>query len=126
MEWNQSMDWESAQTVGNGYFEAVTLIWSPSITSISIKVRDKDVKYARFSSTLPRPSNEAQAVLRELKGTHIRSSTLSGNSMGRNDSVCGQIGVIRMAGISGCTNDPPADNYEKQDVSVDARAQSSG
>lgn len=55
----------------------------------------------RFNSTLPRPSNDAQAVLRELKGTHIRSSMLSGRSIGRKERVCGHIGVIRMAGISG-------------------------
>lgn len=31
MEWNQSVDCLSAQTVGKGYFEAVTLMWSPSV-----------------------------------------------------------------------------------------------
>lgn len=31
MERNQSVDCLSAQTVGKGYAEAVTLIWSPSV-----------------------------------------------------------------------------------------------
>lgn len=30
IEWNQSVDCLSAQTVGNGYGDAVTLMWSPS------------------------------------------------------------------------------------------------
>ena len=30
MEWNQSRDCDSAQTVGKGYLDAVTLMWSPS------------------------------------------------------------------------------------------------
>jgi hypothetical protein len=41
----------------------------------------------------------------------MRSSILSGNSMGRKDNVWGQIGVIRRAGICGWTRDPPADSY---------------
>ena len=50
-------------------------------------------------------------MLRELNGTHIRNSMLSGKSIGRKESVCGQIGVISIAGISGCTSDPPAESY---------------
>jgi hypothetical protein len=41
----------------------------------------------------------------------MRSSMLSGNSIGRKESVCGHIGVISSEGISGCTREPPADNY---------------
>lgn len=67
--------------------------------------------YSRFNSTRPRPSNDAHAVLRELYGTHIRNSILSGRSIGRNESVCGQMGVISSAGISGCTSEPPAESY---------------
>jgi hypothetical protein len=70
----------------------------------------KEEKNPRRSSTRPRPSKDAHAVLRELYGTQMRSSMLSGSSMGRNDSVCGQIGVMRSAGISGCTRLPPAES----------------
>src|SRR5229473_3818689 len=70
--------------------------------------------YARLSSTRPRPSKDTHAVLRELKGTQTRTSMLSGKSMGRKDSVCGAIGVIRIEGISGWTSEPPADNCTKE------------
>ena len=70
----------------------------------------KLLKYVRFSSTRPRPSNDAHAVLLELYGTQMRNSMLSGSNIGRNDNVCGHMGVIRSAGISGCTKEPPADN----------------
>ena len=33
----------------------------------------------------------------------------SGKRMGRNESVCGQIGVKRIAGTDGWTIEPPAD-----------------
>lgn len=69
-------------------------------------------KYSRLSSTRPRPSKLAQAVLLELKGTQIRNSIVSGNSIGRKDRVCGQIGVIKIAGISGWTREPPAESYK--------------
>jgi hypothetical protein len=36
---------------------------------------------------------------------------LSGKSIGRKDNVCGHIGVMSIEGISGCTREPPADNY---------------
>jgi len=49
-------------------------------------------------------------VLRELYGTQMRSSILSGRSIGRKESVCGQMGVMRMAGISGWTSEPPAES----------------
>lgn len=62
---------------------------------------NKVVDGLRFSSTLPRPSKLAQAVLRELYGTQIRNSMLSGRSIGRKDRVCGQMGVINRAGICG-------------------------
>jgi hypothetical protein len=71
------------------------------------------IRGLRFSSTRPRPSKDAHAVLRELKGTQIRSSMLSGKSIGRKERVCGQIGVMSREGISGCTREPPADNYER-------------
>lgn len=65
----------------------------------------------RFISTRPRPSNEAHAVLRELYGTQILSSMLSGRSIGRKESVWGQMGLMRMAGISGWTREPPAESF---------------
>ena len=39
MELNQSVDWLSAQTVGNGYFDAVTLMWSPSVEGAIVSSR---------------------------------------------------------------------------------------
>jgi hypothetical protein len=33
--WNQSVDCLSAQTVGNGYLLAVTLMWSPSVANVN-------------------------------------------------------------------------------------------
>lgn len=42
---------------------------------------------SRFNSTRPLPSKLAQAVLLELYGTQMRSSILSGKSIGRNDNV---------------------------------------
>lgn len=41
---------------------------------------------------------------------------LSGRSIGLNDNVCGQIGVMRIAGISGWTSDPPAEAYATRDT----------
>lgn len=38
--------------------------------------------------------------------------------MGRKESVWGHIGVIKRAGISGWTSEPPADSYEKQFESI--------
>lgn len=73
---------------------------------------------ARRSSTRPRPSKLAQAVLRELYGTQMRSSMLSGRSIGLNESVCGQIGVMRSAGTSGCTSEPPAESWRRREVSA--------
>jgi hypothetical protein len=55
----------------------------------------------RFSSTRPRPSKLAHAVDLESKGTQMRSSIESGNNMGRKLKVWGQIGEIKIAGISG-------------------------
>lgn len=88
MAWNQSVDCLSAQTVGKGYLDAVTLMWSPSggqrHQSKFFWSRNTN---SRFNSTRPRPSKLAHAVLRELYGTQIRSSMLSGRSMGRNERV---------------------------------------
>ena len=52
----------------------------------------------------PAPSNEAHGVKLELNGTQIRNSIVSSSSIGRHDSVCGQIGEMRIVGISGCTS----------------------
>ena len=81
----------SAHTVGKGYLDAVTLMWSPCLSST-------------------RPSNEAHDVARELNGTQIRGSIVSGSGIGRKYSVSGQIGEMGIAGISGCTSGPPAEN----------------
>ena len=48
----------------------------------------------------------------------MRSSMLSGRSIGLKDNVCGQIGVIRIAGISGWTREPPAESCEEITVSL--------
>lgn len=89
-------------------FDVVALCLSLLVSDYVLSQHHGD---ARLSSTRPRPSKEAQAVLRELKGTQTRSSMLSGRSSGRKERVCGHIGVIRRAGISGWTSDPPADSY---------------
>ena len=44
-------------------------------------------------------------------GTRTRRTIESGTKRGRKDSVWGQMGEMSMAGISGWTRDPPADNY---------------
>lgn len=55
-----------------------------------------------------------------MYGTQIRSSMLSGSNMGRKDRVCGQMGVMRRAGICGWTRDPPAESeYAVDPVGVD-------
>jgi hypothetical protein len=55
-----------------------------------------------------------------LYGTQIRSSIESGRSIGRKESVWGQIGVRRIAGICGWTSDPPAEReYAVDPVGVD-------
>ena len=47
------------------------------------------------------------------------SSTVAGMMMGRNESECGQIGVISMQGTVGCTIEPPADTeYAVEPVGV--------
>lgn len=108
--WNQSVDCLSAHTVGNGYFDALILIWSPSVLEPQREFGQCKADL-RFSSTRPRPSNEAHAVLRELYGTQILSSMLSGSNIGRKESVWGQMGLMRIAGISGWTREPPAESF---------------
>lgn len=58
----------------------------------------------------PLPSNEQYAVAREERGTATRRAMVSESTMGRKESVCGQIGVRRMAGMSGWTREPPAES----------------
>ena len=65
----------------------------------------------RFSSRRLRPSKEHHAVLRLSAGTTTLKIILSGTKSGLNESVCGQIGEIKIAGISGWTKEPPADNW---------------
>jgi hypothetical protein len=48
----------------------------------------------------------------------MRTSTESGSMSGRKESVCGQIGVNKIAGTAGCTMAPPADNYTEALLSV--------
>lgn len=115
-ELNQSVAWSSLHTVGNEYFEAVTLIWSPStihkvITISTTLLYVLSLLHIRFNSILPRPSKLAQAVFLELNGTQMRSSIESGTNVGLNESVCGQIGVIKIARISGWVREPLADSY---------------
>ena len=61
-----------------------------------------------FNLSLNCPSNETDAEHRLFADTSMRNTVLSGNNICRNDNVCGQIGVMRMPGVSGCTIDPPA------------------
>lgn len=49
-----------------------------------------------------------------MYGTQIRSSIESGSSIGRKLSVCGQMGVMSRAGISGWTSEPPAESWVKR------------
>lgn len=69
------------------------------------------IREVRFNSSRLRPSKEHHAVERLSAGTTTRKIILSGTKSGLNESVCGQIGEIRIAGISGWTKEPPADNY---------------
>ena len=49
---------------------------------------------------------------RESVGTRTRRTIESGTRRGRKERVWGQMGEMSMAGISGCTRDPPADNCQ--------------
>lgn len=68
IEWNQSVDCLSAHTVGNGYLEAVILIWSPSDPEIQHGIRQCRVKRRRTlkfhpSATVKRsPCSTARVV----------------------------------------------------------------
>ena len=64
----------------------------------------------RFNSSRLRPSKEHHAVERLSGGTTTRKIILSGTRRGLKDNVWGHIGEIRIAGISGWTREPPADN----------------
>lgn len=54
------------------------------------------------------PSKLTQAVDLLSLGTLALSTEESGNTTGRNDNVCAQMGVMSIAGTDGCTMDPPA------------------
>jgi hypothetical protein len=54
------------------------------------------------------PSNEATGSTLALSGTVIVNTEVSGNTSGRNESVCGQIGTNKTPDTPGCTIDPPA------------------
>src|SRR5690606_33073981 len=66
----------------------------------------------RCSSMRCLPSNATMALVRLVMGFTMRSVTESGKISGRNDSVCGQIGVINIDGTFGWTIEPPADSYK--------------
>ncbi|KAI2797596.1 hypothetical protein BLOT_014130 [Blomia tropicalis] len=55
-----------------------------------------------------RPSNETHAELRESGETQIFNSTPAGTTIGRNESECGHIGVIIIAGTLGWIIEAPA------------------
>lgn len=79
--------------------------------NINSRPRTKDKgSDVRFSSRRFRPSKEHHAVDRLSAGTTTLKIILSGTRSGRKDNVWGHIGEIKIAGISGWTNDPPADN----------------
>ena len=54
------------------------------------------------------PSKLTHALHRASSATRNSTSTESGSTTGRKESVCGQMGVMRIAGTFGCTMDPPA------------------
>mmetsp|Transcript_31631 Transcript_31631/g.79449 ORF Transcript_31631/g.79449 Transcript_31631/m.79449 type:complete len:299 (+) Transcript_31631:422-1318(+) len=60
------------------------------------------------SSRRSLPSKLTHALHRASSATRNSTSTLSGSTTGRKDRVCGQMGVMRMAGTLGWTMDPPA------------------
>uniref|UniRef100_K3WHE0 Uncharacterized protein n=1 Tax=Globisporangium ultimum (strain ATCC 200006 / CBS 805.95 / DAOM BR144) TaxID=431595 RepID=K3WHE0_GLOUD len=74
----------------------------------------------RSSCTRFLPSNETYALVARLViGNSILSVALSWKSSGRNDNVCGQMGVNSIVGTDGCVMEPPADNeYAVEPVGV--------
>lgn len=63
----------------------------------------------RFKVSLNCPSKLTDALHRLSIETSMCRTVLSGNNICLNESVCGQIGVIKRPGVSGWTIDPPAD-----------------
>lgn len=68
-------------------------------------------KHLRRSSILFLPSKLQKADFLELKGMTIRIVMSSGSSIERNESVCGHIGVTKVARTAGWVNEPFADSY---------------
>mmetsp|Transcript_10821 Transcript_10821/g.39198 ORF Transcript_10821/g.39198 Transcript_10821/m.39198 type:complete len:309 (-) Transcript_10821:1110-2036(-) len=62
----------------------------------------------RFRHRCSFPSKLAYGSTRALSGTRIVSTTESGSTSGRNDSVCGQMGTNSTPLTPGCTMLPPA------------------
>lgn len=101
-ERNQSLLLSSGDTDGTGYLDVRIYQWViSSIFTISAS--------PWFKTSLYCPSNETEAEHRLSGDTSIRNTVLSGNNICRKESVCGQMGVISIPGVSGCTIDPPAD-----------------
>ena len=72
-----------------------------------------------ISSARSFPSKLTHALCLASSATLSSTSTESGKITGRKESVCGQIGVIKMAGTLGCTIDPPAETeYAVDPVAV--------
>ena len=90
--------------------QATTVETSNNEKNESLCARSGREGWVRFNSRRLRPSKEHHAVDRLSAGTTTLKIILSGTRRGLNDSVCGQIGEINIAGISGCTKLPPADN----------------
>ena len=99
---NQSRLLSSGDTQGTGYVDVRIY------TQILFQIQTISAS-PRFNVSLNCPSKLTDAVHRLSIDTSIRNTVLSGNNICRNESVCGQIGVIKRLGVSGCTIDPPAD-----------------
>lgn len=88
-----------------GYNENIPWLEGRSISTIKGRLSGGWVMYKKVNVC-----RHTQQTFRESSGRTILSSMESGSNMGRNDKVCGQIGVNNKAGTSGCTMDPPADS----------------
>ncbi len=70
--------------------------------------RAKGKEKKRLKTYRSLPSKLAHDDVRASYGTPSRSTTVSGMMMGRKDSVCAQMAVTRITGLSGWHSEPPA------------------
>lgn len=72
------------------------------------KRRKKEKPKEALQTYRSRPSKLAHELVRASYGTPARSTIVSGRMMGRKESVCAQMAVTRMTGLSGWQSEPPA------------------